>query len=92
VSTFKSSALSPLDSSVHFRALDLFIGGKATAIPTGEGFGGLLARCIGAFVDCIVGGIVGRLFGALISTFVGRKMGPSMSSWQLSSQPSDTPA
>ena len=49
------SGLSLVDSSAHssvnFRALDLFVGGKVTAPPTGERFGGLMGRSVGAFVD-----------------------------------------
>jgi hypothetical protein len=49
------SALSLVDasghSSVNFRALDLFVAGKATASSTSEKFGGFMGRSVGTFVD-----------------------------------------
>ena len=38
-------------SSVDCRAVGVFAGGEATATPSGERFGGLMGRTVGAFVD-----------------------------------------
>jgi hypothetical protein len=62
-------------SSASFRALDLFVAGKATASSSGEKFGGFMERSVGASVDWHDGGVVGWLVGTLIGTFVGRNVG-----------------
>ena len=49
--TDHSSVLSPVDSSVDFRAVGVFVGRIATATLTGGRFGGLVGGRVAAFVD-----------------------------------------